>query len=421
MRMAMLRAAIAVSLTSPSILYAANDLESRVARLERSNQALQARVRQQDAQIAEQQAALEGTPTRLKRLEKDIEEKRAEPAAGVAESWLDRIEIAGLIEVETSYVSPYEGGSESDITLATAELGIAAQINDWGDAAISFLYEEDATDLEVDIASITVSNPEATPIFFAAGQLYVPFGSYETNLVSDPLTLEIGETRETALQLGFVSGGFSGSAYVFNGDRKIDGENQIGTWGATLGYARESDAGAFALGAGYISDLGDSDTLQEVTNENRTETLATAQEEGQDLSGYSLDPSERIGGWTLNAAAELGRFNLIGEYLAATDSFDMDSLAYEDAGAKTAAWNIEAGIRFDVMGRDSVAAVAYQGTREAVALELPQERWLVGWSAEVYRQTSLSLEWAYDRDYDRSEGGTGETGSTFTAQLAVEF
>lgn len=421
MRMAMLPAAIAVSLTSPSILYAADDLESRVERLEQSNQALQAKVQRQERTIAEQQAALEGTPARVKRLEENIEEQRTEPAAGVAESWLDRIEIAGLIEVEASYVSPYEGDSESDITLATAELGIAAQVNDWVDAAISFLYEEDETDLEVDIASITIANPEATPVFITAGQLYVPFGSYETNLVSDPLTLEIGETRETTLQLGFVSGGFSGTAYVFNGDRKIDGENQIGTWGATLGYAHEGDNRAFAIGAGYISDLGDSDTLQETTNENRTETLAMGLEEGQDMSGYSVDPTERIGGWTLNAAAELGRFNLIGEYLAATDDFDMDSLAYEDAGAKPAAWNIEAGIRFDVMGRESVAAVAYQGTREAIALELPQERWLLGWSVEVYRQTSLSLEWAYDRDYDRSEGGTGETGSTLTAQLAVAF
>jgi len=34
-----------------------------------------------------------------------------------------------------------------------------------------------------------------------AGQLYVPFGAFETGLISDPLTLEIGETRESTVLL----------------------------------------------------------------------------------------------------------------------------------------------------------------------------------------------------------------------------
>ncbi len=87
----------------------------------------------------------------------------------------------------------------------------------------------------VDVAFVTIANPEQSPLFLTAGQIYVPFGAYETNLVSDPLTLEIGETRETALQGGFVRGGFNGSVYVFNGTNKKDGKNQIGSWGANLG------------------------------------------------------------------------------------------------------------------------------------------------------------------------------------------
>ncbi|WP_240905566.1 LbtU family siderophore porin [Thiorhodococcus mannitoliphagus] len=417
----MLPAAIAVLSVSPPTVNAAEDLESRINRPEKRTLEPRAMATRQAATIADQQAALEGSPERMQWLEQDIEEKRAESAARPAKSWLDRIEIAGLIEVEAQDASSYEGDRESDITLATAELGIAAQINAWVNVGISFLYEQDETDLEIDVASITLSNPEVTPIFVTAGQLYVPFGSYETNLVSAPLTLDIGETRQTTLEVGFVADSFSASAYLFNGDRKINGENQIGTWGATLGYAYEESDLLVTLGAGYISDLGDSDSLQEITNEDRVETLDTAIAAGLDVTGYSVAPSTRTGGWTINAAAEFGRFNLIGEYLSATDDFAPQSLAFEEAGAKPSAWNIEADVEFDLMGRESVAAIAYQGTREALALELPQERWLIGWSVEVYRQTSLSLEWAYDRDYDRAEGGTGETASTLTAQLAVEF
>ncbi|WP_242522981.1 LbtU family siderophore porin [Thiocystis minor] len=329
--------------------------------------------------------------------------------------------ISSLIEVEAYHASPYEGDNESDIVLATFELGIEAQINAWATATAALLYEQNETDLEVDVAYITIANEEASPFFLTAGQLYVPFGAFETNLVSDPLTLEIGEARETTVQVGFVAGDFLGSLYVFNGDRKIDGENQIGSWGANLGYAHEGDDRAWAFGAGYINDLGDSDTLQDATNANRVAALEALIEKGLDTSGFSVDPTERVGGWTINAAAAFGAFNLIGEYLSATDDFDRDTLGFEDAGAKPSAWNIEAGFTFPVMGRESVAAVAYQGTREALALELQKERWLLGWSIEIFDRTSLSFEWAHDIDYSESDGGTGESADTITAQLAVEF
>jgi hypothetical protein len=81
-----------------------------------------------------------GEPKRLERLEGALDGKQA--GADSAPTWYRNIEIAGLIEVEASYLSPYEGDSESDIVLATAELGIRSQVNDWVEAGISFLYEQ---------------------------------------------------------------------------------------------------------------------------------------------------------------------------------------------------------------------------------------------------------------------------------------
>lgn len=353
-----------------------------------------------------------GEPKRLERLEGALDGKQA--GADSAPTWYRNIEIAGLIEVEASYLSPYEGDSESDIVLATAELGIRSQVNDWVEAGISFLYEQNETDLEVDTAYLTLGNADASPLFLTAGQVYVPFGVYETNLVSDPLTLNIGEARETALQLGFEQSGFSGSLYVFNGDNKVKGKDRVEGWGANLGFGQESDDLSWSVGAGYINDLGDSDTLHESINDNRV----AGAEIDPDLS---IDPTDRTGGWTLNAAASFGPFSLIGEYLSATDRFDPASLDFKDRGARPSAWNIEAGYSFSLLGRESVAAVAYQGTREALALELPKERWLLGWSIEIFDRTSLGLEWARDRDYSARDGGTGKSADTFTAQLAVEF
>lgn len=401
--------ACALALLGPTSVLA-ESLQTRVQRLESRNAELEARVQDHESRLAAQQARTEGEPERLKPLTEALSS-----AAGL------RSLISGLIEVEAAHTSPYEGDDENDVVLATFELGIQAQINDWVTATASLLYEQDETDLEVDVAQIGIANQDASPFFLTAGQFYVPFGAFETNLVSDPLTLEIGEARETAVQVGFVSGDFQGSVYVFNGDRDIDGKNRIGAWGANLGYAHETEDRAWTLGAGYISDLGDSDALQDATGDTRVATLEAMIDEGLDPSGFSLDPSERIGGWTVHASAAVGSFNLIGEYVSAVESFDVADLGFKDRGAKPSAWNIEAGFSFPVLGRESVAAVAYQGSRQALALELPEERWLVGWSIEILERTSLAFEWAHDIDYRRSEGGAGRSADTVTAQLAVEF
>lgn len=380
---------------SPAI---AQTLEERVRRLEQENREQAAAIERQRQTIDEQKQQLEGTPQRVEQLEAALETKR-DAGDGLGAGWFNNIEIAGLIEVEASYADPYEGDSESDIALATFELGLAAQVTEWVEATASLLYEEGETDLEVDIAQVTLANEAVTPVYVNVGQFYLPFGAYETNLVSDPLTLEIGEIRESAVEVGFVYEGFGGSVYTFQGDNEVDGDTRIDSWGANLGFAQELDAVSWSVGAGYISNLGDSDSLRDTV----------------------VDPTDFTGGWTANLAVVAGDFNLIGEYLGAADSFDAAALSFDGNGAKPEAWNIELGYSFEVFGRESVAAVAYQVSNEALALELPEARWLVGWSIGIFDGTALSFEYSHDSDYSTGKGGTGEDASAFVAQLAVEF
>ncbi len=413
--------ALAIAGAASSQAVAQMTLEQRVEQLERENA-------RQATQLAEQKQALEGAPGRVKKLGEAIEKKRGE-AAG----WFEGIEIAGLIEVEAGYFEPYDGPSESDIVLATFELGIASQVTDWVEVGASLLYEEDDTDLEVDLAFITIYNPDVAPVFLTAGQFYVPFGAYETNLIDDPLTLEIGETRETAAQLGFVYEGFGGSVYAFNGDNKVKGKSRIDSWGANLNYAWENDDWGIGVGAGYINDLGDSDSLQDTVNDNRNATLEELiEDEDTRADTFSTDPLDRTAGWTANLLVTYRGFDLIGEYLSAADRFDPDSLSYHDKGAQPSAWNLEAGYTFEVRGYENVVAIAYQGTDEALGLDLPKDSLLVGWSIGVFDNTTFSLQYRHDNDYDEklelnadgefeNIGGTGKSADSILAQLAVEF
>jgi hypothetical protein len=334
-------------------------------------------------------AYIEGAPRRVKRIaNRDKEESK----------WSDRINVGALIEVEASYVSPFEGSSESDIVVATFAPYITSKVNDWIGVEASLLYEQDETDLEVDIATVSIANSDKTPFYSIIGQTYMPFGNYDTNMVSDPLTLEIGESRETAIQVGTATFGFTGVAYMFNGDLDGDSDNSINDWGGFLGYNKEFDFGGLGLGLGYISSLGESDSLQD-----------------------GIHVSDDVSGTALNARLDIGNFNIIGEYVGANDSFDTADIAYRGSGAKPSAYNIEAGYSFSTLGKDSVIAAGYQGSKESVALELPESRFLVTYAVKVLRNTGVLIEYAYDSDYDVSDGGSGENGSSLTAQLAVVF
>jgi hypothetical protein len=405
-------AAVALTLAAGLVpALRAQTLEDRVEALERENQ----RMREQ---LAVQDERIQGAPERVKDLEDQLADKQRTGA-----SWFENIEISGLVEVEAGYFEPFTGDpSESDIVLATFELGILSQIGDWIEVGGSLLYEEDDTDLEVDTAFATIYNPDVAPVYLTAGQIYVPFGVYETNLVSDPLTLEIGETRETTALLGVEYQGIGASVYGFNGDNKLNGDSRISSWGANLSYAWEQDDVAVAASAGWINNLGDSDSLQDTLSDNRNATFEELLEaEDPRADTFSTDPVNRTAGWTAAIGVVVGQFNFIGEYLSATDNFDPDSLSFKDNGAEPSAWNIELGYSFPVLGKETVAAVAYQGTDEALALELPKESWLVGWSIGIFENTALSFEYRHDSDYDEDDGGTGESGNSFVAQLAVEF
>ena len=117
------------------------------------------------------------------------------------EEWKPVSTISGTIEVEASAWDG-DSGEGSDIKLAKVELGFDAHLNQYTHGHLLFLYEEGEEDdrIRVDEATITIANPAVSPAFFRAGRMYVPFGKFETNMVSDPLTLEIAEAQAELAQ-----------------------------------------------------------------------------------------------------------------------------------------------------------------------------------------------------------------------------
>lgn len=326
------------------------------------------------------------------------------------DKWYDRIQISGLVEVEASYGKTdfkdpaTEDEETSDVDLAVVELVVDAKIAKHVDGHVLFKWEED--DLFVDEGFITLVGSEDFPAYLIAGRQYIPFGYFESNFITDPTTLILGETNEGAVVGGYR---FSGemvdiSVGAFNGRvKEIGKDDKISNFvGALVVTPFEN----IMLGASYTSNLAAANSLSEQVTD-------------LDGDGASDNISSFVGGYSAFVAASfLDRFKIIGEYVSAADEFKAGEL-YEVADTKMrqpAAWNLEFG--FAVSDSWEIA-VKYAGSEDGDAGGgefLPESQYgaVVNWG--IFENTNLAFEYLhgeFENDFQETD--------VLTTQLAIEF
>lgn len=241
--------------------------------------------------------------------------------------------IEGAIEFEAGFSSNYAGDNSSELTAATVELVIDSTINESISSHILLLHEND-TPLEVDEATIQFAINKGISV--TVGQLYLLFGSYETNMISDSLLHEFSESRETAIQIDYQSGAIASSLYIFNGDvLEVGADESIDSLGFNIAYT----TGETKLGLGYINNLTDSNLMTD-----------------------SLISSSTVAGLSVYANTTFDKKSLFFEHTTAQDEFESADLAFAGGNAQPSTTNIEMGYELD----DAVVAVAVQTTSEAI-------------------------------------------------------
>lgn len=318
-----------------------------------------------------------------------------------SDKWYDRIQISGLIEVEAShgkidFKDPAAGDEKtSDVDLATVELVMDAKIAAHVEGHVMFKYEDD--DLFVDEGFITLSGTESFPAYLIAGRQYIPFGNYDSQFVTDPTTLILGETNEGAVVAGYRYGGemVDVSVGAFNGRaKKIGKDDAIDSF---VGSIVVNPFENLMLGASYTSNLAGSDSFSEaVVDKDNLDSL--------------------VGGWSAFLTFEfLERFKVIGEYVGALDSFKAGEIydAADTKERKPSAWNVELGVA--VIDNLELAA-RYEGSDDGGAEFLPESQYGVVLNWGIFENTNLALEYLHGEYEDDAQ----ETDS-FIAQLAIEF
>ena len=318
-----------------------------------------------------------------------MEEQMALPMVSLP----DGLEFSGVVEVEAGY-NHSDDGDESDIALATVELAVGWQFDDWVRADVVVLYE-DGEDIELDQGFITFGNTEEFPLFLQVGRMYVPFGNFDSLFVSDPIVLELGDAQEDAALLGFEQGGFSASVSVFNGDVETEGENHIENAVLAASYSIQNENSSVAFGASWIRNIMDSDGLTGVLDD----------------AGYATTDDD-TGGLNAWVSATLGRATLIAEYVKVLDSISVDGV---DTGVEPESLNLELGFAFS--------------DRLEIAGKFEKSRDVEDWFAETrygvvcnlalretdFYSAGISLE------YMRENFDGGGDADLVTMQLGLEF
>ncbi len=343
---------------------------------------------------------------RLHLLEKKLETQLENQSSILTSSLSQRFNVSAVVELEAFVQDNENTNNSSDASLAMVEVAIHSHLNPYVEAQVLLLYEDGADqDLVVDEGFMALSAPDI-PVTLVAGKQVLGFGNFESHFISDPLTLELAEAKDTAIKVQFEYQGFYGSAYVFNGDvNEQDDNDEIKQAGAQLGYVRIHKNSQLKIGVDYISSLAESEGLVDYL-----------QVDDGDAEIQKTVPAASIHG-----VLSFKKWQFLAEYIGATRTFNKSDLSFATKGAQPSSYNLEVSYDFTVLGKPVTVAVAHQESSEALALELPEQRNMLVASYPLYEKTAFALELMQATDYAVKDGGSNHTDYSLRMQLAAEF
>lgn len=349
------------------------------------------------------------------------------------------ISISGKAEPAATISNPFHTNADGDLTLGSSELDVAAALNQNVEAYIAIAYDEGPPDFgprvdnsafNLNMGFVNIGNLDKSPIYFTAGQVYVPFGRYSSSMITSPLPLSLARTKTRPIILGYKSQEDTGPFAAIYGYRSDTTFGKSGVGGANLGYIYGFGEVNGEVGVSYISSMDDSGGMQ-----------ATGSPIGTTFGGFGsitngTENVRKTQAVDLHATLGYDRYNLTAEWVGATQAFRAQDLSFNGRGAKPQALQTEAGVTFIAFNRPASIGIGYQWSKDALALNLPKQRYLGVFNISIWKDTVESLEYRHDVDYGLTQFGngaapagvvnlptmgTGQTADTVSAQIGVYF
>lgn len=361
--------------------------------------------------------------------------------------------LSGNVEGQALYNSRGGQSNTSDIDVTNVELDayILAPSN-WTSGLIALNYENDIGSTSGSISSnhrtsnsrvfvskafITLGDFSKTPVYSTIGQMYVPFGTYSSNMITSPMTKILARTKARAILLGYqplAPNSFYSSAYIFRGDSHVGSTAKVDNGGINLGYKYEVGKFSGDLGGGVIGNIADSVGMQFTGNQPSFDGFGSSLLCGPDenIPCGNEQLVHRVPAYDVRGTMNFGKWDLLAEYIIASTRFNPNDMTFNSHGAKPQALDVEAAYTFTTfVDKPTTVAVGYGMTKQALAIGLPMTRYSIVVNTSWWRNTLESLEFRHDVNYSAAstatgsnvpaQNGTGEANNVVTAQIDLYF
>lgn len=331
--------------------------------------------------------------------------------------------VSGKLEPLATIGRQYVGPAQGDVTLGANELDIAASLNDKVQAYMGIAYDASPpsysgqrianSSFNLNMGFVNIGDLDRTPFYFTAGQIYIPYGRYSTSMISPTLPMLISRTKNRPFILGYKSqtptGPFA-AIYGFTGDTTL-GSSGVG--GANLGYIFTVSKFAGEVGGSFVSSLTNAGGMQ------RTGSIPGTTFGGFGSLSNGSENVRKTPGFGAHTSISFDRYNIMAEWVIATQPFRAQDLSFNGQGAQPQAAQLEGGVTFMSFNRPSSVGVGYQWTGEALALNVPQQRVNAVYNISIWRDTIESIEYRHDMDYGKNQYANGAAPQGVTNQNTV--
>ncbi len=346
--------------------------------------------------------------------------------------------MSGGVEGQLYDINGYNATSKDrGISLSTAEIDMDALASTWASAFLSLDYDnspvstgsrDPRSTVYLKRGFLTLGNLEQFPMYFTLGETYVPYGKYSSIMLSTPLTQSLARIRSAAAILGLVEGGFYGQAYGYAGDEITANNSVIEQGGVNTGYTYSfGESNSIDFGLGWVSNLADSQGMQNTGNSNSNQFQGFAFQNANNLR-HAVPAADAHTTWNL------GPISLIGEFVSAVDSFNVNDLMFNNEGALPQAMHSEIDYGVNFWNRPFTFGLIYGQTWDSLAVNLPRYSYAAVMTVSIWKSTIEGLEYRHDINYSNgnvADGGPsphvgnqitgGGTRNSVLAQFGVYF
>ncbi|ODN42939.1 LbtU family siderophore porin [Piscirickettsia litoralis] len=314
----------------------------------------------------------------------------------------------------------YKGNSASAFYLDTARIDVLANVNDWVHGEMSYDLNSTASD-KLHTGSLLIGNLNQLPVYGQIGKFYPDaglFGLATDDIYSDNLAKHYFRPgAQNGASVGFYKAGLHTSLTAFKTSTtqaNINNPNQATSdWSAQADYTFNAGQVNATVGAGYVSNIVN-------TNDDLTIT-------GADKN------TGRIPMANISAKVGVGPFDILATYAQSLKAVNNRTGIAGDTKLK--AFDVEGAYHFQMV-KPMTVMLGYSrtygfdtanvtDTSNTTNTGPKHDQWLLGVNSEVFKNTTVGLEYARVSQYTNVIANSSNTSTShynvLTADMTVKF